>query len=116
MKQLANPLILKWVKYDHNFAGVGAGHAREPLGRGHGPLLQLALLLMQIGITPNNPLACRSSIYRAIDSDDRAINCAPTMAPGSNGLSGLNTTIILQVYERAIPANLLVAGMARSYN
>ena len=50
MKQLANPLILKWVKYDHNFAGVGAGHAREPLGRGHGPLLQLALLLMQIGI------------------------------------------------------------------
>ena len=51
MKQLANPLILKWVKYDHNFAGVGAGHAREPLGRGHGPLLQLALLLMQIGIS-----------------------------------------------------------------
>jgi hypothetical protein len=41
-------------------------------------------------LNPNNPLACRSSIYRAIDGDDRAINCAPTMALGSNGLSGLN--------------------------
>src|SRR5450756_824334 len=34
--------------------------------------------------------ACRSSIYRAIDGDDRAINCAPTMALGSNGLSAIN--------------------------
>jgi len=45
------PVIPKCVKYDHNFAGVGAGHARDQEVRGHGPLLQLALLLMQIGIS-----------------------------------------------------------------
>lgn len=31
------------VKNDNNFAGVGAGHARDQKTRGHGPLLQLFL-------------------------------------------------------------------------
>jgi hypothetical protein len=31
-------------------APVGAGHAREPLDRWHGPLLQIILFLMKIGI------------------------------------------------------------------
>jgi len=36
-------------------------------------------------INPDNPLACRSSIYRAIDVNNRSINRAPTHHKQSNG-------------------------------
>lgn len=43
-------------KYDNNFADVGAGHAREPLDRGHGPLLQIMLFFTEI--VPESKLGC----------------------------------------------------------
>jgi hypothetical protein len=55
-------VIPKCVKYDHNFAGVGAGHARDQEVRGHGPLLQLALLLMQTGIISRKKTAAKSLV------------------------------------------------------
>ena len=44
--------------------------------------------LKEAKFNPNNPLGCRSSIYRAIVDKNLAINCAPTRGLGSNGLSG----------------------------
>src|SRR3989338_2254055 len=43
-------------------------------------------------LNPDNPLACRSSIYRAIDVNNRSINRAPTQHKRSNGQSGINIT------------------------
>lgn len=62
------------------------------------PVLSVAEGL-RTGINPNNPLACRSSICRAIVVNDRAtpkgrnnlfeVNCAPARVLGSNKLSGI---------------------------
>src|SRR5450759_1476672 len=44
---LKTTIILADVRKTFGRAPVGAGHAREHLGRGHGPLLQLTLFLMR---------------------------------------------------------------------
>jgi len=52
---------------------VGAGHAREPLGRGHGPLLQMKFFLFLIG----NGMTQRSVADPTLGFKQRAVaGCA----------------------------------------
>ncbi len=73
-------------------------------------------------LNPNNPLDGRSSIYRAIVDDDRAIpkgyknlcevNCAPARDRGSNELSGLNNDLSESPYLK-MRANRVIQFIER---
>ena len=53
-------------------------------------------------LNPNDPLGGRSPIYRAIVDGDRAMNCAPTRARGSNDYPGLRKRKQQSGYARPV--------------